>query len=61
MTRRIARPLVWTRNDETPWERAIVPGQTIFGSPRGVASNIRKFLPQSKSAAEIKNADHKNN
>jgi glycosyltransferase involved in cell wall biosynthesis len=24
-------PLVWTRNDESPWERAIVPRQTITG------------------------------
>ncbi len=26
-------PLVWTRNDEAPWERAIVPRLTIHGSP----------------------------
>jgi glycosyltransferase involved in cell wall biosynthesis len=31
---RIGRPLVWTRNDESVWERAIVPRQTIAGDPR---------------------------
>src|SRR6202012_4221648 len=25
-------PLVWTRNDESLWERAIVPEQTITGA-----------------------------
>jgi glycosyltransferase involved in cell wall biosynthesis len=30
---RLSVPLVWTRNDESPWERAIVPRQTIHGSP----------------------------
>ena len=29
--RRIGAPLVWTRNDESVWERAIVPGDTIVG------------------------------
>jgi D-inositol-3-phosphate glycosyltransferase len=28
---RLSIPLVWTRNDESLWERAIVPGQTITG------------------------------
>ena len=27
-------PLVWTRNDESPWERAIVPEHTIIGDRR---------------------------
>jgi glycosyltransferase involved in cell wall biosynthesis len=31
---RIGKPLVWTRNDESVWERAIVPRQTIAGDPR---------------------------
>jgi glycosyltransferase involved in cell wall biosynthesis len=31
---RLHAPLVWTRNDETPWERGIVPGDTIYGDPR---------------------------
>jgi len=31
---RLSAPLVWTRNDEAPWERATVPRQTIHGSPR---------------------------
>jgi glycosyltransferase involved in cell wall biosynthesis len=30
---RLAVPLVWTRNDESPWERATVPDRTIHGSP----------------------------
>lgn len=30
--RRLNVPLVWTRNDETGWERAIVPDQTIISS-----------------------------
>src|SRR3984957_5656227 len=28
---RLSVPLVWTRNDESLWERAIVPSQTITG------------------------------
>jgi D-inositol-3-phosphate glycosyltransferase len=28
---RLSIPLVWTRNNEAPWERAIVPRQTIVG------------------------------
>lgn len=31
---RLSLPLVWTRNDESLWERAIVPGDTIHGDPR---------------------------
>lgn len=31
---RLAKPLVWTRNDESLWERAIVPEQTIYGDRR---------------------------
>jgi glycosyltransferase involved in cell wall biosynthesis len=27
-------PMVWTRNDEAPWERAVVPDATIYGDPR---------------------------
>jgi len=34
--RRLSLPLVWTRNDESVWERAIVPEQTIAG-PGGPA------------------------
>ncbi len=29
---RLSAPLVWTRNDESLWERAIVPEQTITGA-----------------------------
>jgi glycosyltransferase involved in cell wall biosynthesis len=31
---RLHVPLVWTRNDETPWERGIVPEDTIYGDQR---------------------------
>ena len=37
---RIAAPLVWTRNDESLWERAIVPKQTITGE----RSPLRRVL-----------------
>ena len=29
--RRVSAPLVWTRNDESIWERAVVPKRTIVG------------------------------
>jgi D-inositol-3-phosphate glycosyltransferase len=32
--RRLSVPLVWTRNDSSPWEGAIVPEQTIVGDTR---------------------------
>jgi glycosyltransferase involved in cell wall biosynthesis len=32
--RRLSAPLVWTRNDSSPWEGAIVPEQTIVGDTR---------------------------
>jgi len=31
---RLSKPLVWTRNDESLWERAIVPEHTIYGDRR---------------------------
>jgi D-inositol-3-phosphate glycosyltransferase len=31
---RLSVPLVWTRNDESVWERAIVPGHTIVSDTR---------------------------
>jgi hypothetical protein len=31
---RLHVPLVWTRNDEVPWERAVVPDATIYGDSR---------------------------
>jgi len=31
---RLKTPLVWTRNDESLWERAIVPEHTIYGDRR---------------------------
>lgn len=33
-SRRLSTPLVWTRNDESLWERAIVPEHTIHGDRR---------------------------
>jgi glycosyltransferase involved in cell wall biosynthesis len=33
-SQRLSIPLVWTRNDETPWERVVVPGMTLGGDPR---------------------------
>jgi glycosyltransferase involved in cell wall biosynthesis len=32
--RRLSKPLVWTRNDESLWERAVVPQHTIYGDLR---------------------------
>lgn len=32
--RRLGAPFVWTRNDETPWERGVVPEDTIYGDTR---------------------------
>jgi glycosyltransferase involved in cell wall biosynthesis len=31
---RLGVPMVWTRNDEAPWERAVVPDETIYGDRR---------------------------
>jgi glycosyltransferase involved in cell wall biosynthesis len=42
--RRLARPLVWTRNDETGWERAIVPEQTIITSSSPAVRALRAAL-----------------
>jgi FkbM family methyltransferase len=42
-SRRIGRPFVWTRNDESIFERAIVPGDTILGGP-GLISRVRNGL-----------------
>jgi glycosyltransferase involved in cell wall biosynthesis len=38
---RLSIPLVWTRNDEAPWERAIVPEDTIIGG-EGVAERAAR-------------------
>lgn len=38
---RLGTPLVWTRNDETPWERGIVPRQTIYGDQRTAVRALR--------------------
>jgi glycosyltransferase involved in cell wall biosynthesis len=42
--RRLRKPLVWTRNDETGWERAIVPDQTILTSDRWSVRAMRAAL-----------------
>jgi glycosyltransferase involved in cell wall biosynthesis len=42
--RRLRAPLVWTRNDETGWERAIVPEQTILTSDRWSVRAMRAAL-----------------
>jgi glycosyltransferase involved in cell wall biosynthesis len=39
--RRLSIPLVWTRNDESVWERAIVPEHTIVGDTRPSRRAIR--------------------
>ena len=33
-SRRLSIPLVWTRNNEIPWERVLVPKKTLGGDPR---------------------------
>ena len=38
---RLHAPLVWTRNDETPWERGVVPADTIYGDPRPAVRALR--------------------
>ena len=38
---RLKAPLVWTRNDETPWERGIVPEDTIYGDSRITRRAVR--------------------
>jgi glycosyltransferase involved in cell wall biosynthesis len=41
---RLSIPLVWTRNDESLWERAIVPGDTLHGDPQLSRRIIRAAL-----------------
>jgi len=41
--RRLSVPLVWTRNNESLWERAIVPKQTIIGD-RPLLSRVQLAL-----------------
>lgn len=38
---RCGASLVWTRNDETPWERGVCPADTIYGDPRIVVRGLR--------------------
>jgi glycosyltransferase involved in cell wall biosynthesis len=41
---RLGVPLVWTRNDETIYERAVVPDETIFGSHRLPSRLVRRLI-----------------
>src|SRR6266536_868250 len=41
---RLKTPLVWTRNDESIWERAIVPKDTIVGESGPVRRALRAGL-----------------
>lgn len=41
---RLKVPLVWTRNDETGWERAVVPEQTIITNRRWAVRVVRAAL-----------------
>ena len=55
---RLGVPLVWTRNDDSVWERAIVPRDTISGDPRLQPPRFRAAigwpdLRDARKAAEI--------
>jgi glycosyltransferase involved in cell wall biosynthesis len=41
---RLKTPLVWTRNDESLWERTVVPQHTLFGDPRISRRIVRAAL-----------------
>ena len=41
---RLSAPLVWTRNDESLWERAVVPEHTIYGDRRMSRRLLRAAL-----------------
>jgi D-inositol-3-phosphate glycosyltransferase len=43
-SRRLSIPLVWTRNDESLWERAIVPKQTITGDRPPLRRAVQALL-----------------
>ena len=40
--RRLSLPLVWTRNNESLWERAIVPHMSITASARRFNASCRR-------------------
>lgn len=50
--RRLGAPFVWTRNDEAPWERAVVPEGTIYGDPR----IVKRALYASTSWPDLRDA-----
>ena len=39
--RRLSIPLVWTRNDEAPWERVVIPEHTLIGGQGRVERTAR--------------------
>ncbi len=43
-SRRLSIPLVWTRNDEAPWERATVPEHTIIGGEGLLERTLRAVV-----------------
>jgi glycosyltransferase involved in cell wall biosynthesis len=63
--RRLRVPWVWTRNDDTAWERGLVPEATLFDkpSPAGRAARLLAGLPDvldARSAARIVVLDTRN-
>jgi glycosyltransferase involved in cell wall biosynthesis len=63
--RRLGVPLVWTRNDETLFERAAVPDETVFGSS-GLISRAGRgllglpYLRDARAAGAIVVLDQRN-
>jgi glycosyltransferase involved in cell wall biosynthesis len=62
---RLGVPLVWTRNDETIYERGVMPEETIFGSGSPPSRLVRRLVGRSyrrdaARAAEIVVLDSRN-
>ena len=63
--RRLGRPWVWTRNDDTAWERGLVPATTLFETPSipGRIARLAAGVPDvfdARSAASIVVLDTRN-
>jgi D-inositol-3-phosphate glycosyltransferase len=63
--RRMRVPWVWTRNDDTAWERGLVPEMTLFGKPSlpGRVARLAAGAPDvvdARSAASIVVLDTRN-
>jgi glycosyltransferase involved in cell wall biosynthesis len=63
--RRARAPFVWTRNDETMWERGLIPDETIVAPPRrrGRLAHLALALPDfldARRAARIVVLDSRN-